>query len=310
MIVKKLHILILSFLIIIPSLSFGENAPARLKDHAASVFNPSARIAREGAERANREALAAERKMLADQAAERQRINDLRIQENFNKAAELKKVREIKQANKIAQENKDHITKEVVEKRRQIDSIKEQERRNLAKQNEVRQQQKIQQEAELKRQAAEKILQTNNARAPVSIQKSPGGLLTQRDQITRGVDKLTPQQRDKTLAVAKEIENKAAALKAKDNLVTTKQGLGGNPFKGRTPQQIDDAFRKKGFDLKGSNPIAGKGSYINPKTKRKYYIDKGGEYKKGTELPHVDVHRPPASFLPKKKFPLGDQLTK
>jgi hypothetical protein len=86
--------------------------------------------------------------------------------------------------------------------------------------------------------------------------------------------------------------------------------LGGNPFKGKTPQQIDDVFRQKGFDVKGADPVAGKGSYINPKTGRKYYIDKGGKYKKGTELPHVDVHRPSGSSLPKKKLPLGDRLIK
>ncbi|MCP4485994.1 MAG: hypothetical protein GY820_01495 [Gammaproteobacteria bacterium] len=90
--------------------------------------------------------------------------------------------------------------------------------------------------------------------------------------------------------------------------VVTKKGLGGNPFKGKTPKQIDEAFRKKGFDIKGTDPVAGKGSYINPKTGRKYYIDKGGKYKKGTELPHVDVHRPSDSSLPKRKPPLGDRL--
>ena len=84
--------------------------------------------------------------------------------------------------------------------------------------------------------------------------------------------------------------------------------LGGNPFQGKTPQQIDKMFRDKGFDVKGTDPMAGKGSYINPKTGRKYYIDKGGKYKKGTELPHVDVHRPSSSSLPKRKLPLGDRL--
>ena len=88
----------------------------------------------------------------------------------------------------------------------------------------------------------------------------------------------------------------------------TKKGLGENPFQGKTAQQIDKIFRDKGFDVKGTEPVAGKGSYINPKTGRKYYIDKGGEYKKGTELPHVDVHRPSGSSLPKKKLPLGDRL--
>ncbi len=88
----------------------------------------------------------------------------------------------------------------------------------------------------------------------------------------------------------------------------TEKGLGGNPFKGKTPQQIDKMLRDKGFELKGPDPATGKGSYINPRTGRKYYIDKGGKYKKGTELPHVDVHRPSSSALPKKKLPLGDRL--
>jgi len=95
---------------------------------------------------------------------------------------------------------------------------------------------------------------------------------------------------------------------AKKGADASKKGLGGNPFKGKSPQQIDNAFREKGFDAKGIDPVAGKGSYINSKTGRKYYIDKGGKYKKGTELPHVDVHRPSGSLLPKKKFPLGDRL--
>ena len=86
------------------------------------------------------------------------------------------------------------------------------------------------------------------------------------------------------------------------------EGLAGNPFKGKTAEQIGDMLRNKGYTPKGPNPVAGKGSYINPKTGRKYYIDKGGKYRKGTELPHVDVHRPPGSSLPKRKFPLGDRL--
>jgi len=65
--------------------------------------------------------------------------------------------------------------------------------------------------------------------------------------------------------------------------------LGGNPFKGKTPAQIDDALRKKVLHILHN------------------YIDKGGKYKKGTELPHVDVHRPSSSSLPKKKLPLGNR---
>jgi RHS repeat-associated protein len=100
----------------------------------------------------------------------------------------------------------------------------------------------------------------------------------------------------------------AAVKKVLGRSSVTKRGLGGNPFQEKTPQQIDKIFRDKGFDVKGTDPIAGKGSYINPKTGRKFYIDKGGKYKKGTELPHVDVHRPPSSSLPKKKLPLGNRL--
>ena len=99
-----------------------------------------------------------------------------------------------------------------------------------------------------------------------------------------------------------------AAARQTDELVPSSKGLGGNSFQGKSAQQIDDMFRQKGFVPKGPDPVAGKGSYINPETGRKYYIDPGGIYKKGTELPHVDVHRPSTSTLPKKKFPLGDTL--
>ncbi len=88
------------------------------------------------------------------------------------------------------------------------------------------------------------------------------------------------------------------------------KSLAQNPFKGKTYKQIDKMFKKKKFVRKGKDPVSGRGSYINPKTGRKYYIDKGGVYKKGTELPHVDVHRPSGSSFPKKKFPLGNRLIK
>ena len=84
--------------------------------------------------------------------------------------------------------------------------------------------------------------------------------------------------------------------------------MGGNPFKGKTPKQIDEMFRKKGFEPRGPDPISGKGGYVNPKTGRSYHIDPGGKYKKVAELPHVDVNRLPGSKLPKKKLPLGDSL--
>lgn len=96
----------------------------------------------------------------------------------------------------------------------------------------------------------------------------------------------------------------AGAAKA----VAPSNGLGGNPFYGKAPQQIDDMFQRKGFVPKGPDPMAGKGSYINPNTGRKYYIDPGGTYKKGIELLHIDIQRPSESLLPKKTFPLGDKL--
>ncbi len=35
---------------------------------------------------------------------------------------------------------------------------------------------------------------------------------------------------------------------------------------------------------------------------------RGGQYKKGTEYPHVDANRTGGSKLPKKKLPVGDKL--
>jgi RHS repeat-associated protein len=64
-----------------------------------------------------------------------------------------------------------------------------------------------------------------------------------------------------------------------------------NPFKGKSAQQIDRMFREKGFEAKGADPANGKGGYVNPKTGRSYYIDEGGQYKKGFEAPHVDINR-------------------
>jgi len=83
-------------------------------------------------------------------------------------------------------------------------------------------------------------------------------------------------------------------------------GEGFNPFKGKTPQQIDEMFRAKGFEPRGPDPAAGKGGYVNPKTGRSYHIDPGGMYKRGPEAPHVDINRPRGYRGPlgKRKFPL------
>jgi hypothetical protein len=48
-------------------------------------------------------------------------------------------------------------------------------------------------------------------------------------------------------------------------------------------------FNSKGFTTKGADPLSGKGSYFNPNSGTRYYLDKGGMYKKGFEGPHVDI---------------------
>ena len=67
------------------------------------------------------------------------------------------------------------------------------------------------------------------------------------------------------------------------------KGLGGNPFRGKTPEQLDRLFRARGFEPKGVNPIGGEGAYVNPKTGRPYHIDARHPPPKG---PHVGVYRP------------------
>lgn len=75
-----------------------------------------------------------------------------------------------------------------------------------------------------------------------------------------------------------------------------------NPFKDKTFNQIDKILRRKGFKLKGPDPLNGKGMYINPKSGIKYYFDKGGYYKNGFEKPHVDVFYNDHPSLEKVRF--------
>ena len=83
--------------------------------------------------------------------------------------------------------------------------------------------------------------------------------------------------------------------------------IGLNPFAGKTPVEIDQIFRNRGFQPRGPNPMIGKGGYVNPQTGRSFHIDPGGQYKSGVEAPHVDVNRLKASDLPKKKLPIGSE---
>ena len=62
-----------------------------------------------------------------------------------------------------------------------------------------------------------------------------------------------------------------------------------NPFTGKTPKEIDEMFKKQGFEPRGPDPVNGKGGDVDPKTGRSYHIDEANSY---GEPPHVDVNRP------------------
>ncbi len=78
-----------------------------------------------------------------------------------------------------------------------------------------------------------------------------------------------------------------------------------NPFKGKTPGQIDKMFRKKGFDPRGEDPRSGIGGYVNPKTGRSYHLDPKN---RSGEPSHVDVNRSKQyrGQLKKKKYFTGE----
>lgn len=97
-----------------------------------------------------------------------------------------------------------------------------------------------------------------------------------------------------------------------DNLIkevgkTAESSLGVNPFKEKTAREIDQMFRAKGFELRGPDPLTGKGGYINPKTGRSYHIDEANSY---GEPPHVDVNRlrDYKGPLDKKKYNMGSGI--
>jgi hypothetical protein len=88
------------------------------------------------------------------------------------------------------------------------------------------------------------------------------------------------------------------------------EGLG-NPFRGRTPEQVNEMMQAKGFDPRGENPVTGRGGYVNPRNLRSYHIQpKPHTSREGTEFPHVDVNRLRTyrGPLKKKKYPLGARL--
>lgn len=81
------------------------------------------------------------------------------------------------------------------------------------------------------------------------------------------------------------------------------KGLG-NPFKGKTPAEIDEMFKAKGFEPRGPDPLNGNGGYVNPKNQRSYHIDEANSF---GEPPHVDVNRLKTyqGPLEKKKYEMG-----
>jgi len=83
-----------------------------------------------------------------------------------------------------------------------------------------------------------------------------------------------------------------------------RRGLG-NPFKGKSPAEIDEMFKAKGFTPRGPDPVSGRGGYVNPKTERSYHIDPNNPF---SELPHVDVNRLKTyrGPLEKKKYFTGE----
>ena len=81
------------------------------------------------------------------------------------------------------------------------------------------------------------------------------------------------------------------------------KGLGGNPFRGKSPQDIANMFTKKGYVPKGPDPVSVRGTYVNPTSGRAYHIDANHLPPKG---PHVGVGRPRnvRDLMPGRDYPL------
>ena len=83
----------------------------------------------------------------------------------------------------------------------------------------------------------------------------------------------------------------------------------GNPFKGRTLEQVQQGFEKQvqSGKLKAAytDPVSGSKSYVNLESKYSYNVDTGLSGKTGAKVepPHVDVNYPkPKNVEPKRKF--------
>gem|GEM_PF-3424063 len=112
----------------------------------------------------------------------------------------------------------------------------------------------------------------------------------------------------------------ASVLGAGVGKVVTKSAAGilkgetgslGNPFKGKTMQQVQKGFEKQVKDgklePKYTDPVSGSRSYKNTESGYSYNLDQGVSGKTGlqVEKPHVDVNYPnpkPVNVPPKKKL--------
>jgi len=93
----------------------------------------------------------------------------------------------------------------------------------------------------------------------------------------------------------------------------TSQSLGYNPFRGRTPEQIESMFQQKGLNFHGDGLfLEGKGNYHNPQSGRSYHYDPYGKGKYPEEPSHMDIHRSPRvskqrekrGLSKKRKYPI------
>ncbi|GMV36463.1 MAG: hypothetical protein AMXMBFR61_09710 [Fimbriimonadales bacterium] len=77
-----------------------------------------------------------------------------------------------------------------------------------------------------------------------------------------------------------------------------------SPFKGKSPRELDEMFRKKGFVVRGPDPVSGRGGYVNPRSGFSYHLDPDHGPPFG---PHVDVNYPRVPGQPrpeKRRWPM------
>lgn len=89
-----------------------------------------------------------------------------------------------------------------------------------------------------------------------------------------------------------------AKVAGKVDDIVPKAGNLGNPFKGKTLEQVQQGFEKQAaagkLEPKHTGPVSGSKSYVNSKSGYSYNVDTGKNGKTGlqVEKPHVDVKLP------------------